>query len=242
MRCPGQDTRYWKYDSIYDVKCPHCGYKVEFFKDDTSKRCPSCKNKVLNPKMNFGCAAYCQFAEQCLGSLPEEFVNNSDDLLKSRVALEMKKYFEKDFKRIGHAVKVARYAEQIAKQEGGHLGVVLCAAYLHDIGIKNSEIKYNSNAAKYQEIEGPPVAREILKKLKAKEPLIDEVCEIIAHHHHPKDEETLNFKCLYDADLIVNFEEAYKDKELDKPAILKKTEKVFFTEAGKNISKNLFKV
>ncbi len=243
MRCPGQDTRYWKYDAIYEVKCPHCGTQIEFFKDEASRKCKNCGKRVPNPKMDFGCAAYCQFAEQCLGNLPDEFLADRDDLLKNRVAIEVKKYFEKDFKRIGHATKVARYAEQIAREEeGAHLGIILCAAYLHDVGIKNAEKKYNSNAPKYQEIEGPPVARKILEKLNAKEELIEEVCDIVGHHHHPRDEETLNFKCLYDADIIANFEEDYREGKIDKETIKKRLDNVLFTETGKKIAKNLFKV
>ncbi len=242
MRCPGQDMRYWKYDSIYEVKCPNCGSSVEFFKDEASRKCSKCGNRVANPKMDFGCAAYCQYAEQCLGNLPPELLENRDDLLKNRVAIEMKKYFEKDFKRIGHATKVARYAEQIAKIEGGHLGVVLSAAYLHDIGIKNAEKKYNSNSPKYQEIEGPPVVRKILEKLNAKKELIDEVCDIVGHHHHPREEESNNFKCLYDADMIVNLEDELKNENISKETALKRVEKNMFTETGKNLAKKLLKL
>lgn len=32
MRCPGQDSQYWKADAIYDVPCPQCGEAVEFLK------------------------------------------------------------------------------------------------------------------------------------------------------------------------------------------------------------------
>ena len=60
----------------------------------------------------------------------------------------MKRYFQKDFRRIGHATKVARYAEQIAGQEKGDLVIVLCAAYLHDIGIHEAERKHGSTEAK----------------------------------------------------------------------------------------------
>ena len=241
MRCPGQDMRYWKYDSIYEVKCPHCGNSVEFFKDEASRKCNKCGNRVANPKMDFGCAAYCQYAEQCLGDLPPELLENRDDLLKNRVAIEVKKYFDKDFKRIGHATKVARYAEQIAKTEGGHLGIVLCAAYLHDIGIKNAEKKYNSNAPKYQELEGPPVARQILEKLNAKKELTDEVCDIVAHHHHPRENETNNFKCLYDADMIVNLSDEVKEGNLSLETALKRVKNNMFTETGKNIAEKVLK-
>jgi len=149
----------------------------------------------------------------------------------------MKKYFEKDFKRISHATKVARYAEQIGREEGAHLGVLLCAAYLHDIGIKNAEKKYNSNAPKYQELEGPEVAKEILEKLDAKKELIDEVCDIVGHHHHPRNEETVNFKCLYDADMIVNLSEELTEGKLSLETVKNRIENNFLTETGKNLAK-----
>ncbi|MCG8619174.1 MAG: HD domain-containing protein, partial [Desulfobacterales bacterium] len=207
MKCPGQDTQYWNAEAIFETECPECGHPMEFFKDDATRRCGACKKKIVNPKMDFGCASYCKFAEQCLGTLPEECVAQRDDLLKDRVAVEMKRYFKTDFKRIGHAGKVARYAEQLGKKEKANLAVVLCAAYLHDIGIKNAEEKYNSSAAKYQEQEGPPVAREILEGLGAKPPLVEEVCDIIGRHHSPKEEEDINFKVLYDADMLTNMME-----------------------------------
>ena len=68
MRCPGQDTQFWDSSAVFEVKCPNCGGEVEFFKDDTMRKCPHCGHKFLNPKMDFGCAAYCQYAEQCLGN------------------------------------------------------------------------------------------------------------------------------------------------------------------------------
>jgi len=242
MRCPGQDSRFWEPGAIFEEKCPQCGHVVEFFKDESSRKCKNCGHKFVNPKMDFGCASYCKFAEQCLGDLPPELMAQRDDLLKDRVAIEMKKYFKKDFKRIGHATKVARYAEQIVKEEGGDPAIVLPAGYLHDIGIKEAERKYASTAARYQEEEGPPIAQEILASLGAREDLIDEVCDIIGHHHHPRAEETLNFKILYDADLIVNLEENHKDEPIDAEKLAKIIAKSFFTETGKKLAKeNLLK-
>ena len=69
MKCPGQDTRYWKPEAIFDAKCPKCSHPVEFFKDDTTRKCSNCGHRVINPVIDFGCASYCQFAEQCLGNL-----------------------------------------------------------------------------------------------------------------------------------------------------------------------------
>ncbi len=233
MKCPGQDTQYWNKDAIFEIKCPDCGTKIEFFKDDTSRKCTGCGKRIVNPKMDFGCASYCQFAEQCIGQLPEEFLKKRDDLLKDRVAIAMKKYFKRDFKRIGHAVKVARYAEEIGRNEKGDLGVIIVAAYLHDIGIKNAEEKYNSNSPKYQELEGPPVARQILEELNANSALVEEVCDIVGHHHHPGKDESVNFKVLYDADLITNIEENNKEKPIDREHIKQIINKSFLTESGR---------
>jgi predicted HD phosphohydrolase len=232
MKCPGQDTQYWGPDAIFEVRCPECEKKVEFFKDDTTRKCEHCGHRFANPKMDFGCAAYCKYAEQCIGTLPPEVVAQQENLFKDRVAIEMKRYFKRDFKRIGHATKVARYAERIAEKEGGDLAVILAAAYLHDIGIHEAERKHRSTAASYQEQEGPPVARSILEKLGANEGLIEEVCDIVAHHHHPRPEETLNFKAVYDADLIVNLSEQKKEAGMDPERLEKVIDKSFLTEAG----------
>ncbi|MBU0988547.1 MAG: hypothetical protein KKH68_14950 [Proteobacteria bacterium] len=79
MKCPGQDSRYWKPGSIFETKCPQCGHKVEFFKDDTARRCEKCSHRFVNPQMDFGCASYCQFAEQCIGELPPEALAQKED-------------------------------------------------------------------------------------------------------------------------------------------------------------------
>ena len=117
-------------------------------------------------------------------------------------------------------------------ESGADMMVVMACAYLHDIGNREAERKFSSSAARYQHSEGPPVARELLTALKARPEMIDEVCDIIGHHHTPREQETVNFKALYDADLIVNMAEQYQEKpptqeQIDKLAGL------MLTEAGK---------
>jgi hypothetical protein len=148
------------------------------------------------------------------------------------VALEMKRYFKSDFKRIGHATRVARHAERIGKSEGGNLAVILAAAYLHDIGIHEAERKHNSTAAKYQEQEGPPIAREILIKLGAKDELIDAVCDIVGHHHHPRPDDNLDFKAVYDSDLIVNLKEKQEESPAAPERLAEIIAKSFLTKSG----------
>ena len=240
MKCPGQDIRYWKPGAVFDVKCPKCGKNVEFFKDDTTRKCRNCGHKFINPKIDFGCAAYCQYAAQCIGDLPEEYKAQREEMLKERIAVEMKRYFKKDFKRIGHAMRVARYAERIGKSEGGNLAVILSAAYLHDIGIHEAERIKTGTEAENHEKTGPPIARAIMTELGAKKELVDEVCNIIGHHHHPGPDSSLNFKIVYDADLIVNLEEKHKENPMNDEDIAGFIEKAFLTESGQKEAGNVF--
>lgn len=239
MQCPGQDSRYWKPGAIFEIKCPECGGEIEFFKDEPSRKCKNCGHRILNPKIDFGCASYCKYAEQCLGELSPELLAQRDNLLKDRVAIAMKRYLGKDFKRIAHARRVARYAEQLGKSESGDLAVILSTAYLHDIGIKEAERKYQSTAAHYQEQEGPAVAREILTQLGAREELIAEVCDIIGHHHHPRPEETVNFKVIYDADQIVNLEEKQPETPPVREQLAAYLDQLFLTDSGRELARRV---
>jgi HD superfamily phosphodiesterase len=243
MRCPGQDLRFWKPGDIFEIGCPKCEKRIEFFKDEVRRKC-SCGHEIVNPKLDFGCARWCQYAEQCVGTVPEEVKakrkEEERDLLREKISLEMKKYFGTDFKRVNHALKVARHAEQILKMEGGHPLVVLSAAYLHDIGIHEAERKYGSPSGPYQEIEGPAIARRILEGLAVQGEIVDEVCGIIGHHHSPKEEESLNFQILYEADWLVNLEEEGISKDRKKlEGVIKK---VFKTATGKEIAQKLYLV
>lgn len=66
-KCPGQDMRYWNPEDIRDIKCPYCENPMEFWKTDIRLRCKGCGRVVVNPNFNLGCAAWCSYAEQCLG-------------------------------------------------------------------------------------------------------------------------------------------------------------------------------
>ena len=202
MKCPGQDMQYWTDNAIFNVDCPKCGKLVEFYKDDTSRKCTHCDHRFVNPKMDFGCAAYCQFAEQCLGTLPEEFQGVQDSLLKDKVAVEMKRHYKTDFKRISRAMKIARHAENIGKAEGGNLAAILCAAYLNGIGISTAEA--------------------ILKKLSADETMISEVCELLAQHEKSVTPSSVESKIVHDAVLLQNMQENGAEGKQEESVIFSK--------------------
>jgi hypothetical protein len=89
-----------------------------------------------------------------------------------------------------------------------------------------------------QEIEGPPIARKILKKLEVDNKIIDEVCDIIASHHSPGEIDTANFRIIWDADWLVNLEDEYNIK--DKKKLEKVINKIFLTGSGKNMGKSIY--
>jgi hypothetical protein len=233
--------RFWKPGDIFDTQCPKCGSRVEFFKDEVRRKC-RCGHEIVNPKLDFGCAQWCPYAEQCVGAVPEEVKERQKaeqkDLLRERIVLEIKKYFGTDFKRVHHAIKVAKVAEQILKMEGGNPLVVMGAAYLHDIGIHGAERQYGSHSGHYQEMEGPAIAREILERLGVQKEMIDEICDIIGHHHSPREEEKLNFQGLYEADWLVNIEEERISK--DRKKVEELIGKVFRTVTGKQLAEKLY--
>jgi hypothetical protein len=240
MKCPGQDMQYWKSEAIFEVKCPQCKKMVEFYKDDPSRKCGFCGHRFVNPKMDFGCASYCQFAEQCLGTLPEEFIAQKDNLLKDRVAVEMKKYFKNNFKQISHATRVARYAENLGKREEGNLAIILCSSYLQNIGSLEALRKYGNATGENLEKESALIAENILKKLGANDQLSIKVCEIIAHHQHPGPEESKEFNVVYDANLIASLEEEYKNIPIDPVRFAELVEVSLRTESGRQLARETF--
>ena len=208
MKCPGQDMQFWKPGDIYEVDCPGCGRTVEFFKDDTARRCGHCGHRFANPKMDFGCAAYCPYAEQCIGDLPPEVAAQQENLLKDKVAIAVKQHYGRDFRSIGHASRVARYAEQLAREENAGLAVVLTAAYLLDVD--QGQAQTDSETA---------VARGILERVKARAELADQVCELIAHRHQSANHASVEARIIHDADLLARIEEQRRDDGLKAEAI-----------------------
>ena len=233
-QCPGQDQRFWKPEDIFEVNCPGCSKPVEFFKDDPKLKCRNCGQIVANPKIDLGCAKWCQYAEQCLT------VSGIDEtkIIQKRLIRDMMKVFGDDQKRIDHAMAVLFHAEQILPAEGGNPLVVKAAAILHDIGIHQAERKYSSSAAKYQEIEGPPVAREILLKYDLDEAIVEHICRIIANHHSAKDIDTLEFRIIRDADWLVNIPEEFSD--IGKEKMQELIDRVFKTNKGRQTAIDLF--
>ena len=148
-------------------------------------------------------------------------------------------YDKGDAKSIQHFIKVHSFAELIGRMEGldsRTLEILRTAAVLHDIGIHAAEEKYGNCSGKYQEIEGPAPAREILSRLTTDEELIDRVCFLIAHHHTYSGVNGSDWQILLEADFIVN---AYEDA-LQADAIRHFRDNIFKTQSGLSLLNKIF--
>jgi CRISPR/Cas system-associated endonuclease Cas3-HD len=154
---------------------------------------------------------------------------------------EMIEYFKDDIKRINHALKVLGYSEAIMAGENldeYDKNILKIAAILHDIGIKEAEKKYNSSIGKYQEIEGPKVAKNLLGNYNLDKDKLDRILFLIGNHHSYNKIDNIDFQILVEADFIVNIEE----DNLNIDSILSIYNKYFKTKTGKNILSGLWKI
>ena len=230
-RCPGQDMRRWKPADVFQVPCPHCGAELEIFKDEPFRTCRACRRKVRNPHLDTGCAEWCKYADKCFGvtSVPQ-----SDSSLCDALIGKMKDVFGDDEFRIRHALAVLDYAERLMDAEGGDPLVIRAAAVLHDIGIQEAERKHGSSAGRFQELEGPPIARRTLEGLGVDEDSIEHVCRIVGSHHSAGDIDTIEFRIIWDADQLVNIPGTHKDADREK--LERVVGRLFRTGAGKALA------
>lgn len=157
----------------------------------------------------------------------------------AQVAREMMEFYRRDPRRINHFLKVYGFAKTIGELEGldpETQQTLEVAALTHDIGIKPAEQKYGSGAGHYQELEGPPVARELLGRLSLPPALVDRVCYLISRHHTYTDIEGLDYQILVEADFLVNIFEG----EMAAPEIASVRQKIFRTQAGLRMLEQLY--
>lgn len=156
-----------------------------------------------------------------------------------RLYMEMIRFYQGDPKHIQHFVKVHSFSRLIGQVEGldeEQMYILEAAALVHDIGIKIGMEKYGRSDGKTQEQEGPAAAREMMTRLGFRENVIKRVEYLVGHHHTYKDIDGLDYQVLVEADFLVN----YFEDDLDKEHIRKSAEKIFKTETGKKIVKEMF--
>ncbi|MDO9040813.1 MAG: phosphohydrolase [Desulfocapsaceae bacterium] len=180
MQCPGQDNRYWSGAAVFDIPCPHCGNVLEFFKDDSQRTCKQCGHKVLNPKIDFGCASYCPYAEQCMGTLPSDLRAKAGDRFKDRLAVAVRKRLIDTEQTYRLVTTRAEFGEKLCQEEGGNMAAIVAAALLTETDL--------------------PLA--LLTELAAEKNLIKEVDQLLTLKPAMNDEETKSAAIFHDACLL----------------------------------------
>jgi hypothetical protein len=158
IKCPGQDTRFWKPGDIFVAECPKCGAEIEFFKDDTRRRCAWCGHMFYNPKIELGCAEWCQYAEKCVPDLVR--AKKAAQTFKELLAEMVKSHLEGDPAAWDRTAKAMEYAQELLKAEGGDPKVVLATVLLHRVE--------------------PARAREFLTELETEPEITEAVLELLA--------------------------------------------------------------
>lgn len=149
-------------------------------------------------------------------------------------------YDSPDARRIAHFVKVHGYARAIGLLEGLDSTTQLtleAAAVVHDIGIRICKEKYEGRSdGNLQELEGPPIARDMLAGLRFESSVVDRVAFLVGHHHTYTDIQGLDYQILIESDFLVNLQE----KSAPKRSCMEVYEKIFRTESGKRFFRNMF--
>ncbi len=157
IKCPGQDTRHWKPGDIFTAECPKCGAEIEFFKDDTRRRCAWCGHLFYNPKIELGCAEWCQYADKCVPELVKEkqAMQSFKEILLKRVK-DILAADASGRERLDLAIK---YAAELLKAEGGDPKVVFAAVILKPVS--------------------PSQARELLAELETEPEIAADIMSIL---------------------------------------------------------------
>ena len=158
-----------------------------------------------------------------------------------RLIFAMIDYYAGDPKRIQHFLKVHSFAKLIGQREGldgSALRTLEAAAVVHDIGIKIAEQKFNSSAGKYQEQEGVQPAYDMLTALGFDICCVQRVCYLVGHHHTYDAVDGSDYQILIEADFLVNL---YEDGASE-AAVRAAYEKIFRTQAGKQLCRTIFSI
>jgi hypothetical protein len=180
-------------------------------------------------------------AVAALGGIPVHASSQESPSVTDSLIPEMEAVFAETQGMIDHTMTVLGHAMDIQEHEGGVLAVVRASAILHDIGIPKAREVHGSSSGEYQEMEGPPIAREILTRRGFPTAQIDHICGIVANHHSdvdPRIVNTVEFRTLWDADWLVNFPRRYRDTTVEEKASA--IDDIFKTESGRELARAMF--
>ena len=200
MKCPGQDRRYWKPDAVYEVPCPECGSSVELFKDEGFGRCCQCGHRFVNPGADFGCAAWCALAPQCVGLAPQHAAapGSSESALGARLLGAIWEEVGEDAAAMGRVRAAFQYAKKLVGQEGGDPRVVVPAALLLEILPTAQSLPKNSPTYP------SATMQHLLDRLGLDDATVEAITSLVAACHAGIELDSLEFRLVSDTHLLAN--------------------------------------
>lgn len=232
-RCPGQDIQFWKLKDIFEVQCPYCSQKIEFWKDDPFRSCPGCGERVSNPRIDLSCAKWCKYAEECLGTVPDAVVPAAP--VSERLIALLTKHLAGQPVRMKWAREVCSLAETLMTAEGGEPYIIKSAALLagalmaKDGGIANASSPEDTPLGDFHS------QQTILEEAGIETSTANEICAIIEAITSGKIQESIEFAVLWDAVQLerLSLMDASEKTSTD-PAAITNT---FKTQSGKRMAK-----
>jgi len=224
--CPGQDTRFWRPEDIFEIDCEACGTPVEFFKDDVYRRCTHCGRRIENPRFNLGCAQWCEHARECLGYDPKDMEpgGSGRETLVDRLVDAMRRAFGEGDGRIAHGVRAQEFAREILRFETADARPALAASLLSSVG-----------GAAARDGGGAPVARRLLEEAGVDGAVRDEVCRIVECLHGACALDTPAGRVAEDADRLAILAAGGEGIAPEREASFAKSR--FHTEAGRELAR-----
>lgn len=166
------------------VRCPHCGDDAEVWSDEADGKCAKCGKPVCRTTTQ-SCIDWCKYAKECLGVDEHKRYQDMKTRLRKESLLKAGESRLADEAQKQLARTRATFAEQILGREtAGDPNVVIAAAALLSVPEPDSAVS------------------DILHELGYPEGFIKEVTGIVTHLREPGADESLNFRIVYDADLL----------------------------------------
>lgn len=159
----------------------------------------------------------------------------------SEIMQKMITYSDGNLHDISHFLKVYAYARTIGEQEQllpDVLKTLEIAAILHDIACPLCREKYGNTNGKYQEVEGEPLARELLKDTGVSDEMTNRIAYLVAHHHTYTDIDGPDYQILLEADFLVNADESHMTSH----AIENAKNSFFSTKTGTKLLDDIYQL
>jgi len=182
------------------MNCPGCQSSIEFWKDAPRTKCRKCGLVVRNPRLDIGCAEWCQYAEQCFGTIPGKQTKEAplcENLLK-----ELRTVVGHDGGRVERVLRGLDHADRILRAEGGDPLVVKAALILQEMAAGQPGGGLDGLVGPAHNAVDPSPVRDVLGKYGVEPAMIERVCQALISRPEAGRQEEPEARILRDATLL----------------------------------------